>query len=570
MLERLAVRSLGIIEEVEVELSSGFTVLTGETGAGKSLLVESLELLAGARASAELVRTGDGRLRVDGWFAAPSGPEFEGLLEEFGLEQDQELVIRREVTASGRSRCWVNDVAVTAGTLRRLAPSLLAIHGQHDQFGLADSAVQRRLVDQYGDLGAEVDRVAEAWRLWAEAATALKQLQDARAHRRDRLDAISFQLAEIEGLNPEPGEDEQLRNLRRRLRHAVRLQELSAEVLGALGDNEHAVVGELARAERAVAEMEQCGLEIGEASEQLKEARVIVEEVLREISENEKDCVEDPRELEDVEGRLHRLEQLMLKYGHSIDQVLEHRDSLVQERSELGDVEDRLEKAREATEEGLKNYDRCAQKLHRRRVKSAEKLVAEISAVLANLEMAGTRLDFRWAPLNDPTSPLKRGGKPVAFAAEGVEEAELMLAANPGEELRPMAKIASGGELSRLHLALRSALRRRGSQAHLTLLFDEVDSGLGGRAASALGVLLADLATRDQVLVVTHLAQVAGRAGAQLEVKKVVQEGRTVTQILPLVGEARVLEVARMLAGENLSEAAQTHARELLESPRKP
>ncbi len=564
MLERLSVRGLGIIDAVEIELGPGFTAVTGETGAGKSLLVESLNLLAGSRASVDLVRSGDQRLSVEGRFSLPESPTFLSLLSELGVPAATELVIRREVTAAGRSRCWVNDVAVTAGALQRLAPYLLAVHGQHEQHGLADAEVQRRVVDRFGGLDESLARVEKAWSQWSEEAAEVARLRDARASRRDRLDAITFQLAEIDGLDPRPGENEELAGRRQQLRHAAQIQELSVQVIGGLGDRDGAAIEEIARSERALAEMASCGLETAEATTMLKEARVLVEEVLREVRVMTTGLREDPSELEEVESRLHGLERLMLKYGGSISEVLDFRSGLKAERSELMAVEDRLESAAERAVEALSVFDALATELQQQRSAAAGALVVSMATVLEQLEMAGTQLDFSWAARPEPSSPLYRNGVAVVFGPEGVEEGELFLAANQGEELRSMARVASGGELSRIHLAIRSVLRKQGPRGGLTLLFDEVDSGLGGRAAAALASLLADLATRDQVLVVTHLPQVAGRADEQVLVDKVVIDGRTITRVTPLEPEQRVREVARMIAGDTLTESALRHAQELL------
>ncbi len=566
MLERLVVRSVGIIDAVTLEPGSGFVVLTGETGAGKSLLVESLKLLAGQRAASEMVRSGDDRLTVEGWFRVGPGPGPEELLAELGVDHDGELVIRRELTSEGRGRAWLNDVPVTAGSLQRLAPHLLAIHGQHEQYGLADPDVQCRLVDEYGDHGECVGKVAAAFAEWEETEAERRRLEEARSRRRDRLDVISFQIAEIDGLAPEPGEDAALAERRQVLRHAVRLLELTTAVLERLGEGEQVgVVDELARAEREVAEVASFGLPLDGAAARLGDARVAVEEVLREVQDLAAGIQEDPSELDAVETRLARLEQLMLKYGSPIERVLEHREALVAERGSLEHVEERLEDATRAARDALEAYAREAQALDDARKEAGRRLLDTVSTVLARLNMSGAALDFRWQPRPDPASPLQRDGRGVAFSAAGVAIPELLIAPNPGEELRPMAKIASGGELSRLHLALRTALRGRRPGERLTLLFDEVDSGLGGATAAALAGLLADLAASDQVLVVTHLPQVAALADCQFRVEKVSSGGRAVTRVRRLAETERAEEVARMLAGERLGESALAHARALLE-----
>jgi len=336
-------------------------------------------------------------------------------------------------------------------------------------------------------------------------------------------------------------------------------------VLAALTDDDGAAVGNLARAERGLDAIAECGLSLAGAAERLAEARVHAEEVARELRDLLAGVEEDPAQLETTETRLHRLETLMLKYGSSLDQVLVHRQALLDERAELEGVEDRLEAAMGEAAAALAAYDEAARELEAARRQAGDELAAAIAAVLAVLRMSGTTLRFDWQARPDAGSPLERDGVRVAFDGDGVEGCVLLIAANPGEEPRPMARVASGGELSRIHLALRTVLLGRRQGRGLTLLFDEVDTGLGGEAAAALAGLLTDLAHEHQVLVVTHLPQVAARAGGHLRIEKVLNEGRAVTRATVLGREGRELELARMLAGGTLTPSARAHARALLD-----
>jgi DNA repair protein RecN (Recombination protein N) len=556
---------LGIIDRVEVELDDGFVVLTGETGAGKSLLVESLKLLTGQRASSDLVRSGEDRLEVTGWFKAPDRAEVGAVFDELGVRPESEIVLRREVTAAGRSRCWVEDAPVTVATLQQLAPFLVSIHGQHEQHGLAEPDVQREMVDEYGDHGSLRTAVREAFEAWERAEQEARRLRSAAAARRDRLDVIAFQLGEIDAVAPVEGEDDELRSRRAVARHAVRLGELRVSVLDRLAEGERgSVVESLARAGREVEEMVELGLPVAESAARLAEARVVIEEAVRDLQGYGDELEADPADLDRLESRLHRLEELMLKYGSPLAEVIAHRDGLVEERQDLEDVGDRVAAAEAEASEALAAYDRAAAALDAARRDAGVEMLAEVADVLERLNMAGTRLEFGWGSRPDAASPLERDGRAVAFDADGVDQCELLIAANPGEDPRPMAKIASGGELSRLHLALRTVLRRRHRSGELTLLFDEVDTGLGGGTAAALAELLADLAESDQVVVVTHLPQVAARAGGHLRIEKIVDAGRAVTRVVPLGDDDRELEVARMLSGDETGPSARAHARSLL------
>jgi DNA repair protein RecN (Recombination protein N) len=325
------------------------------------------------------------------------------------------------------------------------------------------------------------------------------------------------------------------------------------------------VVDGLARSERDVEAIAECGVILESGTARLREARIQVEEVVREIQALVADASADPDELDSTEARLHALDKLMLKYGSTLAEVLTHRDGLIRERGELESVEERLDQASVEAERALTEFDSSAAELDHAREAAGAELAAEVEKVLGRLAMGGTRLGFQWQPRPEASSPLVRDGERVAFDADGVEECVLMIAANPGEEPRPMARIASGGELSRVHLALRTVLRKRREAGGLTLLFDEVDTGLGGPTAAALAELLHDLAAADQVLVVTHLPQVAARARGHFRVEKVVTDGRATTRVSALDPERRADEVARMLAGGKLTESARAHARVLLE-----
>jgi DNA repair protein RecN (Recombination protein N) len=563
MLRELEVSDLGIIDRVRLELSPGFTVLTGETGAGKSLLVQSLQLLAGERAGADQVRGGRERLLVQGCFAVPPDEPAQELLSQLGIDRGDELVLRREVSAGGRSRAWINDVPMTIGTLQRLAPYLLAIHGQHEQRGLTDPSTHVALVDAAGGLEGERSKVAEAYASWEEVRERLEGHRRALATRRDRLDVVAFQVREIDEARLEAGEEEQLREERAFLQHAERIGELLASARAALGGEGGTVA--LARATRAVRELQALGIGVAEAAEDLEQARVLAEEAERAVLGLADRVRPDPLRLEAVEARLALLERLARKYGGSVAEVFNHRARLQAEREQLEGVEDDILRLEEAQGALAGRYLELALALSSRRASAAEGFSKRVLEILKGLGIPKARLRLELRRRTAPEGPLEFEGARVEPAADGIDAGEFELSTNPGEELRSMARIASGGELSRIHLAMRTVLRdslaRRGV---LTLLFDEVDAGIGGNVADELGELLAGLGSRDQVLVVTHLPQVAGRASTHLVVRKEGVRGRTVTRVEQVAKEARVDELVRMLGGGAPTPAARQHARELL------
>jgi DNA repair protein RecN (Recombination protein N) len=563
MLRELEVKDLGIIDTVRLELPVGFCALTGETGAGKSLLVQSLQLLAGARADAEQVRGGCDRLLVEGCFGTPTDPGALALLSELGIDGNDELVLRREVSAHGRSRAWINDVPVTIGALARLAPHLLAIDGQHEQRGLADPTTHIGLVDAAGGLETACAEVGTAFTAWQEVRDRLEGQRRALASRRDRLDVISYQLREIEEARLAAGEDEELREERTLLRHSERIGELLVTAQGALGGEGGTVA--LARAARAVRELQGLGLDLASIGSDLEQAQVLAEEAERGLLALAGRVRPDPPRLENVEARLALLERMAKKYGGSVASVLEHHERLLGERAELDGVEDDIVRLEDEERRLAAAYLEHATALSKRRVEAGKRFATEVVSVLAHLGMPKVKLALVLARRINPDGVLELESERIEGGPDGIDVGELHISSNPGEPPRPMAQIASGGELSRLHLAIRTVLRAvRTRRDPLTLLFDEVDSGIGGRVADELGELLARQGERDQVLVVTHLPQVAARAESQLVVHKEIKSGRTVTRVAAVTDEARVDELVRMLGGADESDTARAHARALL------
>jgi DNA repair protein RecN (Recombination protein N) len=562
MLRELDVRDLGIIDALHFELGDGFTVLTGETGAGKSLLVQSMQLLAGERADAEQVRGGCEKLQVEGRFDAPAAPAARGLLYELGIAATDELVLRREVSSQGRSRAWANDVAVTVGALQRLAPFLLAVHGQHEQRGLADPATHLVLIDIAGGLLGARQGVGDAFARWAAAGQALAEQRRALAARRDRLDVIEFQVKEIDGARPEIGEDEHLREERALLRHSERIGELLTVARGVLGGDGGAV--SLARAARAVRELQTLDLPVQDLVDGLEQAQVLAEEAERELERLADRVRVDPPRLEAVESRLALLERLAHKYGGTLAAALDHRQRLLGERAQLAGAEDEIARLEQDERSLAAAYLAAARELSSRRGEAARRFAREVTRVLGALGMPKVSFALRQSLRAAAEGDLDVDGTRVAAAADGIDVGELWISTNPGETPRPMVRVASGGELSRIHLAIRTVLRERQREDRLALLFDEVDAGIGGHVADELGALLASLGERDQVLVVTHLPQVACRAGAHFVVRKQSVQGRTVTRVDRVGGEERIDELVRMLGGGRETPAARAHARELL------
>jgi DNA repair protein RecN (Recombination protein N) len=570
VLRELHVRNLAVLAEASVEFGGGFNVLSGETGAGKSIVVDSLSLLAGARASAELVRTGAEALTVSGVFE-PEGKGWRGVLEEAGLEVDgEEVLVRREIGRSGRNRVFVNDQPTTLRLLADLAPFLLRIHGQRDELGLIEPDLQRAMLDRSGgaEAGPLLVRVAETFDQHTRLAERLERLSGDDRMRRERLDLLRFQAGEIDAAKVRAGEEVELRAERDVLRNAETIARSLGTAAGLLFDEEGAAVERVARAQSLLAEVEMWEPLASAWGGELEEVRIRLTEMARAVQHRLDGLEADPARLDFVEERLAVLERLVRKHGGDTAAVLARRAEIEAELAELeGDDENRDELAVKVAA-ALGEYRQAALALSKAREAWGKALVERIEGELKDLGLARARLAVALERRRRAGSPLiiegESDGEETDFGRDGVDQVVFLFAPNPGEPPRPLARIASGGELSRIHLALQLASRGEAEKANPTLVFDEVDTGIGGAEAAALGAKLQRLAKGGQILAVTHLPQVASHADLHFKVSKTVDGGRTSVQVEELDPGTRVEEVARMLAGKKVTDLSLSHARELI------
>lgn len=563
MLTDLHVRNLAVISEASVELGAGFNVLTGETGAGKSIVVDALALLRGARASTDLLRSGADRLVVSGRFDA--GRETRDLLAAAGIEVDDELVVRREVEREGRNRAFVNDQPVTVKLLKEVMEPLLHIHAQREELGLASPELQRSFLDARGGEVAEalLRETAAAHATYRGLADRLDRVRGDRRLHAERVDLLRFQIGQIDGTRLEPGEDAELCAERDRLRNSEAIVAALGGSQLELAEEDGAAVERLARAEQQLHRIEEWLPETAAWLDELRELRIRASELADAVRHRLDGVAADPRRLDLVEERLDVIDRLRRKYGDSVSEILAFRAARAQELTQLeGDLAD--SSALEAdVVAALAAYHEVAGRLSLRRREWGDDLVRTTQAQLEELALARARLSVDLGADEQDGSPLVVAGAGVRFGPHGFDRVELLLAANPGEEPRPLATSASGGELSRIYLALRLAAQQPRA-ARVTMVFDEADAGLGGEAASALGRKLRRLGKGSQILAVTHLAQVASFADCHFGVRKAVSRGRTETTVQRLGDAMRVEEVARMLAGDRLTEVSRTHAEELI------
>ena len=566
MLRSLYVQNLAVIERAELQFGPGLNVVTGETGAGKSLITGSLSLLAGGRASSDTIRTDADTLVISGVFE-PSDGDWRRLLEEAGVPAEgEEVLVRREVTRAGRNRVFVNDHPVTLRLLSAVTRRLIRIFGQRDELGILSPELQRAWLDRSGGdpVAALVSSCGSAYEAYREAADRLERLSGDDQLRLERIDLLKFQTSEIDAAHLVAGEDEELRTEREVLRHAEAIASALHQALALLSEDEQAVDSRLAQARRSLRDIARWQAKAGDWADTLAEAATLVNDVTAELRSRAAGSDSDPRRLDRIEERLSVIERLTRKYGGASSDVLEHGRRLAEELLELETADVRRDEVERQAAACLAEYRARAETLSRTRRELGVALRRDVLRHLRDLALERAAFDVEIGRVSRPDSPLEVAGERVAFGRRGFDQVNYRFSANPGEALRPLSRVASGGELARLFLALQTAVRGTGPAAGSTLVFDEVDAGLGGAEAAIVGGKLKRLARGGQILAVTHLPQVASRGDRHLEVRKEVRAGRTRVDVHRLDDERRVEEVARMLAGEEITETARSAAEELL------
>jgi DNA repair protein RecN (Recombination protein N) len=552
MLRELRIRNFAVIESVAAEFRPGLNVLTGETGAGKSMLIDAILLILGARAQADVIRGDTDTATIEAVFDIEPRGAVAAALGEAGLALDDGLLLaRRELSRSGRHRAFVNDAAVTVGLLERLGDHLVEVHGQHEHARLLGPARQLELLDRFADAEELRERVANLVATFRAARAEVERMRAAERDRAQREDLLRFQLSELDGARLRPGEEEELRQERRRLQHADKLAAGLAEVAALLDDDRDSATARLHRAARVLGDLARLDPAFAAPVEPLDAAKAQLEEALAAVRALRDSVTLEPGRLESLDERLDALTRLKRKYGDTEEVLLKFRDEAAAELDRLS----RHEEIRAAEERRLSELQaelaQAATALSERRRAAAARLAPAVERELRALGMERSvfRIGLERAEV-DEVSP------------RGLERVEFRLSSNPGEEVRPLARVASGGELSRTMLGLQTVLAK--ADRVPTMVFDEVDAGIGGRVAAVVAQKLAAAAEGRQVLCVTHLAPIAARASHHVRVTKSLRAGRTRVTAEALTGEARVEEIARMLAGERVTDTARGHARELL------
>jgi len=546
MLTQLNIKDFAIIDSVDVTLENGMTVLTGETGAGKSILLDALSMVLGDRADSGVIRHGAERADITAVFDISDSKPAERWLREHDLDSEHECVLRRVINADGRSKSYINARPVPLQSLRTLCETLVDIHGQHEHQSLLKDTVQRELLDEFGALHSLTSATANAYRDWRACAEQLQALQGAADNRDERLDLLRYQVSELRALDPRPNELQQLEEQHVKLSNADRLSSGLAELISELYETDNSVHDRLARLSSRAEALAAVGDDYLRLGQLLESARINIDEAVSEARDQLAGCESDPAQLAEIDKRLGAMHELARKHRIAPAELPAQLEQMHGELDDLENAGSRIAEYQAKLDSELENYRDVAGRLSTARRKAAKKLSRSVTQIMQTLGMQGGELMV--VVDTDDSKPGQHGHDTVC----------LDVTANAGQPLRALRKVASGGELSRISLAVQLVATHTARIP--TLIFDEIDAGIGGATADIVGQKLATLGTQYQTLCVTHLPQVAARADYHLQVSKVTENSLIRTRVLRLDGEERINEVARMLGGVELTPQSLAHA----------
>ena len=552
MLTHIHIWNFAIVEKLDLELEAGMTVLTGETGAGKSILLDALGLALGDRADSGVIRHGAEKAEISVTFDTRKAAAAEAWLKEHELESAEECIIRRTISANGPSRAFINGKPCPITLLRELGEMLVDLHGQHEHHALLRREVQQQLLDDYADHPALLDAVARAFQQWQSLNRDMQELEKARSERASRLELLRYQVSELDALNLLEGEADELDSEHRRLANARQILESSDRIISRLEENEQASVNALLSQSlsdlQSLATMDSS---LESTAELLDSASIQINEAISELRHYRDNLALDPQRLAEIEERLASITDLSRKHQIPAEELPAHFTRLQEELNKLEQADIRAGRLQDEIEQASAEYRSRARKLSQSRQKAAKKLSAQVSERMQQLGMEGGRFEITLT-----------GREENDFSKQGLEFAEFVVSANPGQPLKPLSKVASGGELSRISLAIQ--VISADVSLTPTLIFDEVDVGIGGRVAEIVGRQLRELGNHQQVICVTHLPQVAALGQHHLQVCKQAETDNTSSEIQTLSGSQRVDEIARMLGGLRITEQTLNHAREMI------
>lgn len=575
MLKHLVIKDFAIIDQLELDFAPGMTVLTGETGAGKSIVIDALHLVLGGRAVTEVIRTGSDTAEVvatfslaDAWLRQRMEPRLKE--QDIGVEED-EMLVRRIVSRSGRNKIYVNGTLVTAAVLQQLTAGLVDLTGQHEHVWLLQPDTQLELLDVFGSLVPLRTQVGVEYERTREISDELKRLKQGENETLAKEDYLRYQVGELKDLSPQPGEEEKLQAQRKRLANGERLRVSVTHAEESLYSGEHAAVELVAAVKDSLAAFQDVDEAIAPMVRNLVDAQAVLDDVSRSLQKLANKIQVDPEKLAAVEDRLEKIKRACRKHGCTADQLVQKHQELEKELSAISHRDERSKQLDKQLGEARKKLGDLAGELSDKRRKAALKLahatIEELSTL--GMERASIQVAVDPLPTKAETSDVSvdmTDGPPRKVNSKGMDRVEVRISANPGEEMRPMSKVASGGELSRVLLAFKRVLAQKDPVP--VYVFDEVDAGVGGAVGEAIGIKIRGVSAMRQALCVTHLAQIAAHADHHFVVEKVVTDGRTTSTVKRLASDQRVEELARMLGGLTITEATRTHAKDLLKQVR--
>ncbi len=558
MLHELQIDNYAVVNRLQVSFRKGLNLLTGETGSGKSIVVGALSLLMGGRGGADVVREGAAKARLCGVFEPQPTSELIALLDQAGFElEDGELIVERQIAATSKSRCYVNGRVATQTFLRALAPHLCDIHGQFDQQKLFSAAEQMALLDQFAGLATPVQKVGLLYKSWRDLRVQLDSLRGDEQERLRQLDLYRYQTQEIAAAGLSAEEEDRLRVDRKKLQNVTRLRDDGATAYSALYESGDSAAAQLKTAITAIGSLADVDKAFASFQESLAEAQATVQDAGFELQGFLDGLEADPGRLESIEDRLADIGKLKRKYGPTLADVIAYGEKVATKVEELSSSEKTADAVEKKLAEAASTFTQAASKLSQARRKASAAFQTQVESELTHLAMQKSRFAVVVNQANEEGS----------WSASGIDRVIFEFSANPGQQLKPLAQVASGGELSRVTLAIKTCLKPEASDGvPRTLVFDEIDTGVGGSVAESIGRRLKRLAGSDQVLCVTHLPQIAGFADAHFLVEKTSAKGETFARIAELSVHDRLTELARMLSGEEVTAAALANARQLLKS----
>lgn len=567
MLSLLKIKNIALIDEIELEFSEGLNLLTGETGSGKSIIVDSLGALGGEKISSALIKEGEAQARIEGLFSIAGHPLLHGILDESGVETEAnassvEIIVRRELSVSGKNRIFVNNQLVTQNFLKTLGVFLVDIHGQGEQATLFNPATHLEMLDEYAGVKNLRAKIGEKYAELARIQKEIKNLRADEAQKLQLLDILQFQVDEIKKVNLQPDEETNLEEEKRRLNNVEKLSTLSDESYSLLYENEEATVTTLEKVIRRITDLSEYESSFREYDEGLQTAKAILEDLAMSVRDFRGALEFSPERLEEIENRLAEINRLKRKYGGTIETVLEHFRESEERLKSIESFEERKDELQKVLRKAREEYLRLARELHDERAKAAKKFEREVEANLKAVALERARFEVRI--ISPPESDLQNETPDSRLTAKGFDRIEFYFSANLGESVKPIAKVASGGEASRLMLILKTTAKL--TENPRTAVFDEIDTGIGGRVAEAVGIKLKELSKNYQVLCVTHQPQVASLADHHFFVEKEAVKNRTEIRVRELKANEKVEEIARMLTGAQITETARKHAKEMLKA----